>query len=315
MSGNVPTIIRESADLQPVSKETAMKRTIAAVSALAALTGSAPAADLAVKAYPQTPAPAVVPVYNWTGCYVGAGAGYGMYSADHDQIVTGLPNGGGTAFPVGTVSQSNQTTGGRGWDGIVSVGCDYQFATSRFGNWVIGGFADFEWSDIKGDTVTFAHYFGDGSAVAGVGSLKLDSKWSIGGRLGWLVMPQLLTYFDGGFTEARFGDVNFTNNLAPFIGTATGLNLPAQTYQGWFIGAGTEYAVGWWPGLFLKTEYRYSSYDTKTIGTNCLAASAPGPAPSCTMAGPSGFADRYTPHVQTVLTELVYRFNWGGGYR
>ena len=33
---------------------------------------------------------------------------------------------------------------------------------------------------------------------------KLRSQWAIGGRIGWLVTPQLLTYFSGGYTEAKF---------------------------------------------------------------------------------------------------------------
>jgi outer membrane immunogenic protein len=132
--------------------------------------------------------------------------------------------------------------------------------------------------------------------------------------VGWVVVPQLLTYFTGGYTEAKFDSVNFTsklNTLGGSIGSVTGLNLPSQTYQGWFLGGGTEYALGWLPGLFLKTEYRYSTYNSKTIGLNCTGLSAVGPAASCLTAGPSGFSDRYKPQVQTIFSELVYRFNWG----
>ena len=40
------------------------------------------------------------------------------------------------------------------------------------------------------------------------------------------------------------------------------VSLAAQTYNGWFIGSGFEYAFDWLPisGLFLKTEFRYSQY-------------------------------------------------------
>ena len=48
-----------------------------ALTAIAAFTGSAVAADMPMKA----PAP-VATVTNWTGCYVGAGLGYGMYNDD-----------------------------------------------------------------------------------------------------------------------------------------------------------------------------------------------------------------------------------------
>ena len=292
-----------------------MKKLAIAVTTIAAFTAPALAADIAVKA-PRAAAP-VAYAPSWTGCYINGGGGYGLFSADHDQVVTGPPNGGGTTFPVGTLSAANETAGGRGSLGIVGGGCDYQFGGGGFwGNLVIGAFGDYMWSDIKGDTDTFAHNFNDGSAVGSVGSLKQSSAWAAGGRVGWVVVPQLLTYFTGGYTEAKFDGVDFTTKLAQTglggVGTVTGLNLPSQTYHGWFIGGGTEYALGWIPGLFLKSEYRYSTYDSKTIGTNCVGVSAPGPATSCATVGPSGFADRYTPHVQTVFTELVYRFNWGG---
>ena len=42
--------------------------------------------------------------------------------------------------------------------------------------------------------------------------------------------------------------------------------MPAKTYNGWFIGSGYEYAFDWLPipGLFWKTEYRYSQYNSAT---------------------------------------------------
>ena len=53
-----------------------MKKIALALTALAALTGTASAADLAARPYTKAPAPvAVVP--SWTGCYVGGGGGYG----------------------------------------------------------------------------------------------------------------------------------------------------------------------------------------------------------------------------------------------
>jgi outer membrane immunogenic protein len=45
--------------------------------------GSALAADIPVKARPLPPSP---PVYNWTGCYVGVGVGYGMFNQDREVI-------------------------------------------------------------------------------------------------------------------------------------------------------------------------------------------------------------------------------------
>ena len=92
------------------------------------------------------------------------------------------------------------------------------------------------------------------------GSERKSSTWAVGGRAGVLVTPRFLTYFDGGFTQARFDGVNY--NFAFAGGGPSGLSLAAQTYNGWFIGSGFEYAFTWLPinGLFLKTEFRYSQY-------------------------------------------------------
>ena len=74
---------------------------------------------------------------------------------------------------------------------------------------------------------------------------KESSTWAVGGRAGVLVTPRFLTYFDGGFTQARFDGVNY--NFAIAGGGPSGLSLAAQTYNGWFIGSGFEYAFDWLP--------------------------------------------------------------------
>ena len=53
------------------------------------------------------------------------------------------------------------------------------------------------------------------AARAFPGSLEVSAKsstWAVGGRAGVLVTPRFLTYFDGGYTQARFDGVNY--NLA-----------------------------------------------------------------------------------------------------
>jgi hypothetical protein len=48
-------------------------------------------------------------------------------------------------------------------------------------------------------------------AVAGLLSSRtiINCMWAVGGRLGWLVTPTLLTYVSGGYTQARFNEVNY----------------------------------------------------------------------------------------------------------
>jgi outer membrane immunogenic protein len=109
-----------------------MKKLAIAITAVAAFTGSAVAADMPVKARYIAP---VATAYNWTGCYVGAGGGYGMWNQDNQAF-----NAAGVALEL------QHTDGGRGWFGTGQVGCDYQFAPK----WVVGAFGDFDVSDIKG---------------------------------------------------------------------------------------------------------------------------------------------------------------------
>src|SRR5271168_4156308 len=110
----------------------------AALATFAAL-GTASAADLPLPA-PVYKAPPP-PVYNWTGCYVGGGGGYGMWSQNSFVTFGGVPV---------TASQSNS---GSGWFGQGQVGCDYQF-NLPLGTWnlpvLIGAFGDFEGGSING---------------------------------------------------------------------------------------------------------------------------------------------------------------------
>ena len=66
-----------------------MKKLLLMAGAIAALAaGPAGAADLVSKAPPPPPSALV---YKWTGCYVGAGLGYGMFNQDR-QVVSDFPN-------------------------------------------------------------------------------------------------------------------------------------------------------------------------------------------------------------------------------
>jgi outer membrane immunogenic protein len=244
-----------------------MKKLAIAITAVAAFTGSAVAADMQVKARPY--APPVVTAYNWTGCYVGAGGGYGMYNQDTSGLFgggsgdgSGSGNGNGNGNGSGTV-----TLGGRGWFGTGQVGCDYQVMPSI----VIGAFGDYNFGSITG--------------TMGPVDEKLSWSWAAGGRIGWVALPNLLAYVSGGYTEAQFDQINF--DASDYI--------PATTYKGWFLGSGYEYGLGFMPGLFWKTEYRFADYQAQTLSEVCL--------------GCTGTFDSHK-YVQTIRSELVYRFNW-----
>ena len=153
---------------------------VAAISVL--LAGAASAADLRQPVPVKSPAPVPVAVYNWTGCYVGAGGGYGMVNQDTQTFTIRLVR----------LQWSNEP-GGRGWFGTVQVGCDYQIGP----NIVIGAFGDYDFGNISGDIIPPVY-----RVIVGEERLRLV----VGGwRANWLVVvPQLLAYVSGGYTQAHF---------------------------------------------------------------------------------------------------------------
>lgn len=256
-----------------------MRKSLIAAAAVGVLTGSsALAADMGMPL--KAPPP---PVPTWTGCYVDGGVGYGMYTqTSHSETFPGL-------VPIG----AQVTNGGEGWLGRLGGGCDYQFGVGNLGNFVIGAFADYDFMNLGGT-------FGDPSGPV-QGAEKETGAWYAGGRIGYLVTPSLLTYFDGGYTQTRFDQVGLFSSFA--ASTFTGLDIAAQSYQGWFLGGGTEYALNmpWIPirGLFWRTEYRYASYAAADVPIVIAATGAT-----------FGVAEHMQKDVQTVTTSLVWRFNW-----
>ena len=126
-------------------------------------------------------------------------------------------------------------------------------------------------------------------------------------RIGYVALPGLLTYFNGGFTQAHFKTTSF-NFSGPVTGVYTGLDLPSHNRNGYFLGGGTVYAISQIPGLFWKSEYRFASYGNRDLNQNCVVTVVGG----CGAAGTVHSIDHSKAYVQTVTTELVYRFNWGG---
>ncbi|MBI5319410.1 porin family protein [Bradyrhizobium sp.] len=258
-----------------------MKQFVLALTLTGALAGQAIAADMPVKARPAAPVP--VAVANWTGCYVGGGGGYGLWYQENTGYIDGPPR----VQVTDTFSNS-----GKGWFGTVQGGCDYQFSTGAWGV-VVGAFADYDFSDINGRR-------NDLWFVA-VGNEKLSSQWAVGGRIGVLVTPQLLTYFSGGYTEAHFDRTNYTNVFGPPF-APNGVYTEAATHKGWFLGSGYEYALGFLPGLYWKTEYRASHFDRQSQPLRLVIGGFPAP-------NVSYDSEKW---VHTVRSELVWRFNWGG---
>jgi outer membrane immunogenic protein len=263
-----------------------MKKYLLALAAFATCAGSALAADLPARTYTKAPV-AVAPVATWTGCWIGGGVGYGLFDQENTDVdsfgfFTGVP---------GTALSDTSTTGGKGWLGRAGAGCDYQFGVGAQ-QFVIGAFGDYDWTNIKGRVTT--------NALPFVGSETLNNQWAVGGRIGWVALPSLMTFVSAGYTQAHFNGTTLTSNNIEFdpIGTPEALR-DAATYKGWFIGGGDEYAFTWLPGLFWKTEYRVSQFNRQNVLIRDLA-------------GDPEFSQVSKKWVQTVTSSLVWRFNFSG---
>ncbi len=240
-----------------------------------------------VSTYPVMPVKAPVMPVSWTGFYIGGGVGYGMADAFATPVDSS----------TGAVLNPGADNGARGFFGSVSGGYDYQFTEKV----VAGVLANYDFADIHGNSATHSSvFFFDPLG----GTAKLSSSWAVGARIGWLVTPKTLTYFNGGYTQARYDSMALFDLGA---GVPAGASLGAGTYGGWFLGAGVESKLDLLPGngWFIRTEYRYADYGSATTAA-VTTAGAP--------FAPNGFTPlsmQSNPIVQTVRTELSYKFNWG----
>jgi outer membrane immunogenic protein len=252
-----------------------MKKLVLALAATVAFAGSTMAADLGVR---PLKAPPVAMALSWTGFYIFGGAGGGLWAADQhvQETATGNP------------LTIDQRQGGSGLYGTVGAGYDWQFNNT----WVVGLFADGQFGSIKGTL--------QDTATAGglTGTVKLENSWAVGARLGWVIAPNVLSYVNGGYSGAHWSGQTFLNTVT---GQPTGVHTDGFNSNGWFIGGGVENNLDLFglaaPGWFMKTEYRSTYFDRKTLdeldNTNALV----------------GRSLRFNGWNQTISTSLVYRFN------
>jgi outer membrane immunogenic protein len=256
-----------------------MKKIALALTALAALTGTASAADLAARPYAKAAPMAVAP--SWTGFWISGGAGGGIWDAD-----TGTRNN----VTGATILGVNQKQGGDGWFGTVGAGYDWQFNSS----WVGGVFADGQFGSLKGSIQDQNPFF--------VGNIKNDYSWAAGVRLGYLIAPNVLSYVNGGYSDSHWKGTTLLNSGT---GLNSGFHTDGFNRGGWFVGSGVENNLNIFgisaPGWFMKTEYRAAYYDTKNISELANVTNIT-----------NGTDITFKPLVQTISTSLVYRFNWTG---
>jgi outer membrane immunogenic protein len=258
-----------------------MKTLATAIAAIALIGTPAFAADMAVKIPVKAPPPPSAPVYNWTGCFIGANIGYGWQRTTTTDVTSTTP-----PFDLGTDTGTGVVGGGQ-------LGCDYQFAP----NWVVGIQGMFDGAGVKGSHLVPFSYSGDFSETE---TTKTDWFTALTARIGYSVVPQALLYFKGGpaWVHSNYSDEDLSGTFfPPYIGQASG------TRSGWTIGGGGEYLFA--PNWSVFVEYNYVDLGTKTFGLtyNCGA--------SCGFSNPYFYSEKQ--NFQAILIGLNYRFGvpWG----
>jgi outer membrane immunogenic protein len=285
-----------------------MKKLALGFLAAATFSGSALAADMAVKAPPMP----VSVIYNWTGFYIGGNVGYSWGRESTDGTLTGTQNVSvfRTAGPTLVSSVDSATAGslrGRAnMDGIIGGGqIGYNWQSSQ---WLFGLEADFQGSDERASAdVCTAAGCPVGSSFF-TANYKLDWFGTARGRVGFLATDRVLLYATGGLAYGHF------SADAPFLPLSWG-----STRAGWTVGAGAEAAIG--GNWSVKLEYLYMDLGnvggngaSATTVTNALNTPNQGFNTVTTTTATSAFNTKFTDNI--VRVGLNYRFGgpMGGTY-
>jgi outer membrane immunogenic protein len=180
---------------------------LAATAITTAGISAASAADLPARAAP--PVFAAVPVFTWTGFYVGGNLGWGWRDDDNETVVLSGPG-----IPAGLVGTLNFDNGNDGnFLGGGQIGYNYQI-----GSFVIGAEADIQGINTDDNDAVFF----PGPGMAGVfvpGEFEDSADW--------------------------FGTVRLRAGVAfdRFLVYATGGLAYTEDNTGWTVGGGVEWAL------------------------------------------------------------------------
>lgn len=283
------------------------KLAIAALAGSALLTGvvASSAADMAVKAAPM---PAPIPVFSWTGFYIGANVG-GAWTPDNAGSDFGplfppfalLP----PVAPIITIipGLNDVLVGGGRQSGVIGGGqIGYNWQVNQF---VLGFEADAVGTGLKGGTGTARRDFGGGiSQTITVDFGRMDWMASFRGRAGFAV-DRALFYVTGGGAVAEFGGSTTTLVNVPAIGLPAGTFVATDggktTRWGWTVGGGIEYAFN--QNWSVAGEYRHTDF-----GRRATTFTIPDGLGGVFAVGTS--SQRLT--VDQATARINYRFDWGG---
>lgn len=203
-----------------------MKKLLLAMAGLVA-SGAIPAlaADLPARIYTKAPA-MVVPVYDWSGFYIGLNGGGGW----SHECLTVTTVAGAAVFP--SSEGCHNATGG-----VAGGQIGYRWQTS---NWVLGVEAQGDWAHLTGSNPSLT------AVVPYTNQTKVDAFGLFTGQVGY-ALNNVLLYVKGGAAV--------TDNKYSSFFTATGVqfNQASDTRWGGAVGTGIEF--GFAPNWSVAVEY------------------------------------------------------------
>jgi outer membrane immunogenic protein len=184
----------------------------------------------------KAPYVAPVPLFSWTGFYLGANVGgvSGRSSISDDPATT-------AAWLGGTTTSAN----GAGVIGGFEAGYNWQLA-----NVVLGIEGDVSFSSLSRSVIATSIQPGPFDSYGS----HLSTLATLRGRFGW-AFDRTLIYATGGAAFANLKDT-FTDRANPFTA------IPGSSVTGWTVGGGIEYAfTDHWSA---KAEYLHVGFPTRT---------------------------------------------------
>ena len=166
----------------------------------------------------------------FVGTYVGIDLGYGWGDANSEEY-------GFIGFPF-SFTQDNAEIDGFTFGG--HVGHNWAIAP----NWVLGVEGALNYSGLEGD---------DNFDDSDNNEFAADWEGSLTAHVGVAVSPKAMIYVLGGYSWLS-GDSNVTNAPTESV---------SETYGGWKLGAGLEFACT--PNMNVRLQYSHTDYDSETL--------------------------------------------------